>query len=883
MPAQSGTLRLEALVSSIESMVCRMDARKAPQHWLISLAIGSFFLGTSTLLGSAASAQEKDPQEIRILEGWTLSAGPPPRGRSSLPVDPLEHAWIRGELKLPDRSLEESPSAEGIKPWKKATADEQGGFTGRDIMSGWLATYVDVDADGVWLLDAQGHGAVKVNGTPRTGDVYSNGSVELPILLKKGTNHLLFQSGRGRIAAKLKPATKSLFLSTRDTTLPTVLKDEPDVLWGAMLVVNASQSPQWNLAIVTSCNGKDPVETSVPFLAPLSVRKVPFRFDPRNGTPDKPDSDQLNVLVKLVSSGEKEKVIDESTVALQLRNSNQTHRRTFVSEIEGSVQYYGVVPPLVNDTPSVGSTADEKPANGKTATEKPALILSLHGAGVEGAGQAGVYSPKPNTYVITPTNRRSFGFDWEDWGRADALEVLAQAQARFSTDPQRTYLTGHSMGGHGTWHIGTLFPDRFAAIGPSAGWISFSTYAGRGAQQNQDTTSLLLRRPMLVSDTVARVKNLQHQGVYILHGDADDNVPVDQARTMRTELAGFHPDFVYKEQPGAGHWWGNACCDWPPLIEFFKSHRIADAFRVNHLEFATPTPGVSDSCFWARVYQQRRACELSRLDLKLARKPWSISGTTENVELLAINIDAIRDPAEAAPSTLDLDIDGTKVEGISIADVHTLWLHRSSDSWTVAQAPNDANKGPHRNGLLKDAFKNRFVLVYGTQGTEQENDWMLAKARYDAETFWYRGNGSVDLVPDTQWHEVAGQDRNVIVYGNSTVNLAWKELLADSPCLVERGKWQLGKDSPQSESVAVGFIRPRSGSALASVGCIGGTDLAGMMASQRLPIFSSGTAFPDLIIASPEYLKDGVSAIRQLGFFGNDWSVEKGEWLPEKQ
>ena len=26
------------------------------------------------------------------------------------------------------------------------------------------------------------------------------------------------------------------------------------------------------------------------------------------------------------------------------------------------------------------------------------------------------------------------------------------------------------MGGHGTWHIGTLFPDRFAAIGPSAGW-----------------------------------------------------------------------------------------------------------------------------------------------------------------------------------------------------------------------------------------------------------------------------------------------------------------------------------------------------------------------------------------------------------------------------
>ena len=43
---------------------------------------------------------------------------------------------------------------------------------------------------------------------------------------------------------------------------------------------------------------------------------------------------------------------------------------------------------------------------------------------------------------------------------------------------ERTYLTGHSMGGHGTWHLGVTFPDRFAAIAPSAGWISMWSYAG---------------------------------------------------------------------------------------------------------------------------------------------------------------------------------------------------------------------------------------------------------------------------------------------------------------------------------------------------------------------------------------------------------------------
>ena len=106
------------------------------------------------------------------------------------------------------------------------------------------------------------------------------------------------------------------------------------------------------------------------------------------------------------------------------------------------------------------------------------MVLTLHGAGVEGIGQAQCYSRKPGLYIVAPTNRRPYGFDWEDWGRLDAIEVLDLAQRAFETDPQQTYLTGHSMGGHGTWHLGVTFPDRFAAIAPSAGWISMWSYAG---------------------------------------------------------------------------------------------------------------------------------------------------------------------------------------------------------------------------------------------------------------------------------------------------------------------------------------------------------------------------------------------------------------------
>ncbi len=79
--------------------------------------------------------------------------------------------------------------------------------------------------------------------------------------------------------------------------------------------------------------------------------------------------------------------------------------------MDSSVQYYGLLPP----------------SNFDPAREY-GLILSLHGAGVEAIGQASAYRPKDWAYVVAPTNRRPFGFDWQDWGQRDMLEVLAEVE-----------------------------------------------------------------------------------------------------------------------------------------------------------------------------------------------------------------------------------------------------------------------------------------------------------------------------------------------------------------------------------------------------------------------------------------------------------------------
>jgi poly(3-hydroxybutyrate) depolymerase len=143
------------------------------------------------------------------------------------------------------------------------------------------------------------------------------------------------------------------------------------------------------------------------------------------------------------------------TTTVRLPVVSSTDRRTVTREstIDGSVQYYAVQP----------STADRAKGD-----PMPGILFSVHGAGVDATGQAGSYAPKKEAHVVAPTNRRPFGFDWEDWGRLDFAEAVAHARAHLVNDPQRSWLSGHSMGGHGTWQLGAHFPGEFAAIAPSA-------------------------------------------------------------------------------------------------------------------------------------------------------------------------------------------------------------------------------------------------------------------------------------------------------------------------------------------------------------------------------------------------------------------------------
>lgn len=524
-----------------------------------------------------------------------------------------------------------------------------------------------------------------------------------------------------------------------------------------------------------------------------------------------------------------------------------------------------------------------KPLGGQT--EKPGIALSLHGASVEASGQAAAYSPKSWCHIVCPTNRRPFGFDWEDWGRLDALEVLAHAQATLDHDPRRIWLTGHSMGGHGTWTVGAHFPDKFAAIGPSAGWQSFWTYGGGGGHPEQFKLSPILTRGANASRTLLMKHNYKSQGVYILHGDADDNVPVTEARAMRDALREFHNDLHYHEEPGVGHWWdrghdaGADCLDWSPMWDLFAKRRLAVPGEVMNIDFTTVCPENSDSCFWASIHMQQVQLEPSRIQLSAEPNHGRISGTTVNVSRLRLDVAKILH----ASGEVILTLDGDAELAAPWPQDGVLWLQRAGEKWLLTEKPSPKLKGPHRYGLLKNGMTRNVVLVYGTGGSAAENAWMFNKARFDSEQWLVRANGGFTVLADTDFKAERYRDCDLVLYGNETINSGFS-LLAQAPLKLLQGKAVIGERELSGADLAMLFCYPRADSDKSSVCVIGGTGLAGMRLTERLPYFVSGAAFPDVILYGPELLELGTGGVRAAGFLGEDWQVASGEivWRDDK-
>ncbi len=781
-------------------------------------------------------------------------------GREAIYKDLLAYQLIMGKLQKPEEGKVLGINFSGDEvTWDTITANKEGKFKGRSMVNGYLYLTCNAPKTETMLLKVNGHSMVYVNGVPRGGDIYSYGYLELPVQLKRGLNEFLVQCSRfaawnGVSASLVKPEKSISFMAT-DMTLPSLIVGGSGKMWGGIRVLNTTNSSLSEYEIKAEING-NAVATIIPEVTKMTWRKVGFQFDPGVVNTE----GKVTVHLTLLKG---HKTMDETDIELEAMTPDKQYKRTFISQIDGSVQYFAVTP------------------QSKKNDENPALFLSVHGAGVEAIGQARAYKSKDWGVLIAATNRRPRGFNWEDWGRMDALEVLNIGKQMFHPDPQHIYLTGHSMGGHGTWFLGATYPDKFAAIAPCSGYPTLAAYGSHDGRIPEEDSlkgmEKLLVRASNGSNTIALAKNYKASGVYILHGDADRVVPVKYARQMRELLGTFQPDFSYYEYPGGSHWWSNESVDWPPIFEYFKWHKIPEENTVKEIDFTTANPDVSAEMYWARIEQQEMPLDYSHILLEQDFEKGTINGTTENVKSLSFDVSFY-----PTNDTLTITLDSQSIGDFIIKNpAQRICLEKKDNLWESGVAPGAEEKNINRGGPFKEAFQHNMVFVYGTRGTREENEWAYNKARYDAETWYYRGNGAVDIEADKNFGALKYPDRGVILYGNADTNQAWEQVMDDGPISAHEGILQAGTQQFKGGNYGFYFVRPRKDSKIACVAVIGGTGLAGMESASANSYFSGGSGFPDFMIFDPEMLIEGQDGVRMAGFFDNDWTLKRKNYITQ--
>lgn len=209
-------------------------------------------------------------------------------------------------------------------------------------------------------------------------------------------------------------------------------------------------------------------------------------------------------------------------------------KKAYRSKVDNSLQPYQVFVPSAYDK-----------------SKATPLVIALHGMGGDensyflsyGQGAFKVEAEKRGYIVACPKGRKPASMYMGD-AEKDVMDVIAEMRRDYNIDADRIYLTGHSMGGFGTWSVAMSHPEVFAAIAPVAGG----------------------------SNTPVGMSKIAHIPEIVIHGDNDHTVPVERSRVMVDMGKKLGMEIKYLEVPGGDH--GSVVTPtFKDVFDWFDAHR----------------------------------------------------------------------------------------------------------------------------------------------------------------------------------------------------------------------------------------------------------------------------------------------------------------------
>ncbi len=281
------------------------------------------------------------------------------------------------------------------------------------------------------------------------------------------------------------------------------------------------------------------------------------------------------------------------------------------------------------------------------------VLLICHGQRGSGRGFGlmieQLFGPAIERYlVVAPTMPGPEHYNARRYQETSYLRPLDWARRNLPVDDDRIHLTGYSQGGHGTWHLATMYPHRFASALPLAGIPVF---------QGFPYTSTMY------------AENLLNLPVWHIWGELDKpDRPgalgnVHFSRRIDQRLRELDADrYTGTEIAGGGH---GAC--FPkrrPLLSFLGAHRrVIDPNRLTHRFHQ----GYHKQAYYLHaVATTRRPLSMAR-GLRIPVKPRRSGRPPTQAELRAAQEQFIRDRMfsfsarlDRPANTLTIEADGVR-------------------------------------------------------------------------------------------------------------------------------------------------------------------------------------------------------------------------------
>jgi dienelactone hydrolase len=389
------------------------------------------------------------------------------------------------------------------------------------------------------------------------------------------------------------------------------------------------------------------------------------------------------------------------------------------------------------------------------------VIVSLHGRAddfppyAKWGGSDVRHDGIADRYDVITVYPHGRGNAWyRGMGERDVLRALAAVQARFPVDPARVYLTGASMGGTGTWYVGTRHPQTFAALAPFFGGYDYRFQLPDKAL-NALSAKERFRRERF--SYIAQAEGLLTTPVLAAHGDADPLVPVDYSRYTVRLLQRWGYDVRYQEFPGIGHGGINTT----PAIEWLLTQRLErnpPRVRVRAVELRTA------AAHWLRI-EARKDPYAPMLAFAEVVADNTIRLETDNVQALTLSPEA---PL----------VDWTR-------PVTVVWngiAQRAAGEGSLAlcapgYTPAPLHKRPALEGPTLDIWNTPVALVVGTASPDPLTRALCARAAARLQAWWHeRHHVPLRLYTDSEVPDAVLADCSLLLFGGPAENLVTRRL-----------------------------------------------------------------------------------------------------------